>query len=201
MNREEAHQKILQLRKELEEHNFNYYVLAQPKISDYDFDMQLRELEKLEKEFPEFADPNSPTKRVGSDISKAFEQVEHHYTMLSLSNAYSEEELKDFDTRIKKLVDEDFEYVCELKFDGSSISLLYENGKLARAVTRGDGTKGDDVTNNVRTIRSVPLTLRGSSYPESFEIRGEVVMPFSVFEELNKKREEAGEALFANPRN
>ncbi len=201
MNREEAHQKILQLRKELEEHNYNYYVLAQPKISDYDFDMQLRELEKLEKEFPEFADPNSPTKRVGSDISKAFEQVEHRFTMLSLSNAYSEEELKDFDTRIKKLVDEDFEYVCELKFDGSSISLLYENGKLARAVTRGDGTKGDDVTNNVRTIRSVPLTLRGSSYPESFEIRGEVVMPFSVFEELNKKREENGEALFANPRN
>jgi len=201
MNREEAHQKILQLRKELEEHNYNYYVLAQPKISDYDFDMQLRELEKLEKEFPEFADPNSPTKRVGSDISKAFEQVEHHYTMLSLSNAYSEEELKDFDTRIKKLVDEDFEYVCELKFDGSSISLLYENGKLARAVTRGDGTKGDDVTNNVRTIRSVPLTLRGSGYPESFEIRGEIVMPFSVFEELNKQREEAGEALFANPRN
>ena len=201
MNREEAHQKILTLRKELQEHNYNYYVLAQPEISDYDFDMQLRELEKLEKEYPEFDDQNSPTKRVGSDISKAFEQVEHRYTMLSLSNAYSEEELKDFDTRIKKLVDEDFEYVCELKFDGSSISLLYENGKLARAVTRGDGTKGDDVTNNVRTIRSVPLTLRGSSYPESFEIRGEVVMPFSVFEELNKQREEAGEALFANPRN
>ncbi|MFW5756620.1 MAG: NAD-dependent DNA ligase LigA [Tangfeifania sp.] len=201
MNRETAHQKILQLRKELEEHNYNYYVLAQPEISDYDFDMQLRELEKLEKEYPEFDDPNSPTKRVGSDISKAFEQVEHRYTMLSLSNAYSEEELKDFDTRIKKLVDEDFEYVCELKFDGSSISLLYENGKLTRAVTRGDGTKGDDVTNNVRTIRSVPLTLRGNGYPESFEIRGEIVMPFSVFEELNNQREEKGEALFANPRN
>lgn len=201
MNREEAHQKILTLRKELEEHNYKYYVLAQPEISDYDFDIQLRELEKLEKEFPEFDDPNSPTKRVGSDISKEFEQVEHRYTMLSLSNAYSVEELKDFDTRIKKLVDEDFEYVCELKFDGSSISLLYENGKLARAVTRGDGTKGDDVTNNVRTIRSVPLTLRGNGHPESFEIRGEIVMPFSVFEELNKQREEIGEALFSNPRN
>lgn len=201
MNREEAHQKIVQLRKELEDHNYKYYVLAQPEISDFDFDMQLRELEKLEKEFPEFDDPNSPTKRVGSDISKEFEQVEHRYTMLSLSNAYSEEELKDFDTRIKKLVDEDFEYVCELKFDGSSISLLYDNGKLVRAVTRGDGTKGDDVTNNVRTIRSVPLTLRGSNYPEDFEIRGEVVMPFKVFEELNQKREENGEALFANPRN
>jgi DNA ligase (NAD+) len=163
--------------------------------------MQLRELEKLEKEFPEFDDPNSPTKRVGSDISKEFQQLEHRYTMLSLSNAYSEEELKDFDTRIKKLVDEDFEYVCELKFDGSSISLLYESGKLARAVTRGDGTKGDDVTNNVRTIRSVPLTLRGNDYPENFEIRGEVVMPFKIFEELNQKREENGEALFANPRN
>ena len=201
MNREEAHQKIVQLRKELEDHNYKYYVLAQPEISDFDFDMQLRELEKLEKEFPEFDDPNSPTKRVGSDISKEFEQVEHRYTMLSLSNAYSEEELKNFDTRIKKLVDEDFEYVCELKFDGSSISLLYDNGKLVRAVTRGDGTKGDDVTNNVRTIRSVPLTLRGSNYPEDFEIRGEVVMPFKVFEELNQKREENGEALFANPRN
>ncbi|MGM0621338.1 MAG: NAD-dependent DNA ligase LigA [Bacteroidota bacterium] len=201
MNREEAHQKILQLRKELEDHNYKYYVLAQPEISDYDFDMQLRELEKLEKEFPEFDDRNSPTKRVGSDISKEFEQVEHRYTMLSLSNAYSEEELKDFDTRIKKLVDEGFEYVCELKFDGSSISLLYEKGKLVRAVTRGDGTKGDDVTNNVRTIRSVPLTLRGSNYPENFEIRGEVVMPFKVFEELNQKRQENGEALFANPRN
>jgi DNA ligase (NAD+) len=201
MNREEAHQKILKLRKELEEHNYKYYVLAQPEISDYDFDMQLRELEKLEKEFPEFDDSNSPTKRVGSDISKEFEQVEHRYTMLSLSNAYSEEELKDFDTRIKKLVDEDFEYVCELKFDGSSISLLYEKGKLVRAVTRGDGAKGDDVTNNVRTIRSVPLTLRGNNYPENFEIRGEVVMPFKVFEELNKQREDAGEALFANPRN
>jgi DNA ligase (NAD+) len=201
MEREEAYRKITELRKELDDHNYKYYVLAQPEISDYDFDMKLRELEKLETEFPEFADPYSPTKRVGSDISKAFEQVEHRYPMLSLSNAYSEGEIIDFDNRIKKLIGEDFEYVCELKFDGSSISLLYENGKLVRAVTRGDGVKGDDVTSNVRTIRSVPLSLRGSGYPEIFEIRGEILMPFQVFEELNKQREEAGEPLFANPRN
>lgn len=201
MEREEAYRKITGLRKELEDHNYKYYVLAQPEISDYDFDMKLRELEKLETEFPEFADPYSPTQRVGSDISKAFEQVEHRYPMLSLSNAYSEGEIADFDNRIKKLIGEDFEYVCELKFDGSSISLLYEKGKLVRAVTRGDGVKGDDVTSNVRTIRSVPLSLRGEGYPESFEIRGEIVMPFQVFEELNKQREEAGEPQFANPRN
>jgi len=201
MEREEAYRKITDLRKELEDHNYKYYVLAQPEISDFDFDMKLRELEKLEKEFPEFADPYSPTQRVGSDISKAFEQVEHRYPMLSLSNAYSEGEITDFDNRIKKLIGEDFEYVCELKFDGSSISLLYEKGKLVRAVTRGDGVKGDDVTSNVRTIRSVPLSLRGDDYPESFEIRGEIVMPFQVFEEINKQREEAGEPLFANPRN
>jgi len=201
MEREKAYRKIAELRKELEDHNYKYYVLAQPEISDYDFDMKLRELEKLEAEFPEYADPYSPTQRVGSDISKAFEQVEHRYPMLSLSNAYSEGEIRDFDNRIKKLIGEDFEYVCELKFDGSSISLLYENGNLVRAVTRGDGVKGDDVTVNARTIRSIPLTLRGSGYPESFEIRGEIVMPFHVFEELNKQREEAGEPLLANPRN
>lgn len=201
MEREEAYRKINELRKELEDHNYKYYVLAQPEISDYDFDMKLRELERLETEFPEFADPYSPTQRVGSDISKAFEQVEHRYPMLSLSNAYSEGEIADFDNRIRKLIEVDFEYVCELKFDGSSISLLYENGKLVRAVTRGDGVKGDDVTSNVRTIRSIPLVLRGTDYPEVFEIRGEIVLPFQVFEELNKQREEAGEPLFANPRN
>jgi DNA ligase (NAD+) len=201
MKSTEARYKIDQLRKELEDHNYKYYVLTRPEISDFDFDMKLRELEKLEAEFPEFADPYSPTQRVGSDISKAFEQVEHRYPMLSLSNAYSEGEIIDFDNRIKKLIGEDFEYVCELKFDGSSISLLYENGKLVRAVTRGDGVKGDDVTSNVRTIRSIPLVLRGADYPEVFEIRGEIVMPFRVFEELNKQREEAGEPLFANPRN
>ncbi len=201
MEREEAYKEIIRLRKELEEHNYRYYVLAQPAISDFEFDMRLRQLEKLEKEFPEFTDPYSPTQRVGSDISKAFEQVVHRYPMLSLSNAYSEGEIMDFDNRIKKLIGPDFAYVCELKFDGSSISLLYEKGKLVRAVTRGDGVKGDDVTANVRTIRSIPLVLRGNDCPEVFEIRGEILMPFNVFEELNTQRKEAGEPLFANPRN
>jgi DNA ligase (NAD+) len=201
MEREKAYRRIIELHKELEEHNYRYYVLAQPVISDFDFDMKLRELEELEKEFPEYADPYSPTQRVGSDISKAFEQVEHRYPMLSLSNAYSEGEIRDFDNRVRKLAGTDFEYVCELKYDGSSISLFYEKGKLVRAVTRGDGVKGDDVTVNVRTIRSIPLVLRGNDYPEVFEIRGEILMPFKVFEELNNQREEAGEPLFANPRN
>ena len=201
MEREEALQKITALRKELDEHNYRYYVLAQPEISDYDFDMKLKELEKLEAEHPEFADLNSPTQRVGSDISKEFEQVEHRFPMLSLSNAYSEKEIKDFDARIKRIIETDYQYVCELKFDGSSISLTYENGLLMRAVTRGDGTKGDNVTTNVRTIRSVPLILRGDDYPSSFEIRGEVVMPFDVFEKLNEERHQSGEPLWANPRN
>ncbi len=201
MNREEARQRITELSKELEEHNYNYYVLAQPTISDFDFDMKMKELEKLETDFPEFFDPNSPTQRVGSDINKEFEQAEHRYSMLSLANAYSESEVKDFDARIRKIIETDFEYVCELKFDGSSISITYENGKLSRAVTRGDGTRGDIVTDNIRTIRSVPLTLRGNDYPESFEVRGEVLMPFKVFEKLNEEREKAGEPLLANPRN
>ena len=201
MNREEAIIKIKDLRHELDEHNYRYYVLAQPVISDYDFDMKLKELEKLEAEFPEFADPNSPTQRVGSDTSSDFEQVEHKYAMLSLSNAYSEGEIADFDNRIKKIINTDFEYVCELKFDGSSISLTYENGRLIRAVTRGDGLKGDDVTRNVRTIKSIPLQLRGNDFPDEFEIRGEIVMPFSVFNELNAELELAGEQLLANPRN
>ncbi|HKI90403.1 MAG TPA: NAD-dependent DNA ligase LigA, partial [Draconibacterium sp.] len=201
MDKKEAQNSIEKLRKELEEHNYNYYVLAQPVISDFDFDMKMKELEKLEADFPEFADANSPTQRVGSDINKEFEQAEHRYSMLSLSNAYSESEIKDFDTRIRKIIETDFEYVCELKFDGSSISLTYENGKLVRAVTRGDGTRGDIVTDNVRTIRSVPLTLRGNDYPENFEIRGEVLMPFKVFDKLNEEREKAGEPLLANPRN
>ncbi|MFW6277437.1 MAG: NAD-dependent DNA ligase LigA, partial [Prolixibacteraceae bacterium] len=201
MQREEALEKITALRKELDEHNYRYYVLNEPVISDYEFDMKLKELEKLEAEFPEFADPNSPTQRVGSDINREFEQVEHRYPMLSLANAYSEQELRDFDARVKRLLETDFEYACELKFDGSSISLTYEAGLLMRAVTRGDGTKGDDVTANVRTIRSVPLTLRGNDYPKEFEIRGEVVMPFDVFEKLNAAREKSGEPLWANPRN
>ncbi len=201
MNSEEAFQKITSLRTELEEHNYRYYVRAQPVISDYEFDMKLKELEKLEADFPEFFDPNSPTQRVGADISSDFEQVGHKYAMLSLSNAYSEEEIVDFDNRIKKIVNTGFEYVCELKFDGSSISLTYVNGRLERAVTRGDGVRGDDVTNNVRTIKSIPLKLRGNDFPSEFEIRGEIVMPFYVFEELNAELERAGEPLLANPRN
>lgn len=193
--------RIEELTNQLNGHNYNYYVLNQPTISDYEFDMMLKELEQLEKDFPEFADPNSPTQRVGNDINNDFEQVEHKYTMLSLSNAYSEEEIADFDARIKKNINTDFEYVCELKFDGSSISLTYENGRLVRAVTRGDGVKGDDVTRNVRTIKSIPLQLRGNDFPAQFEIRGEIVMPFAAFNELNAELELAGEQLLANPRN
>ncbi len=200
MNREQELLKIKQLQTELAEHNYKYYVLAQPEISDFDFDIKLKELEYLEKKYG-INDPNSPTQRVGSDISSDFEQVEHKYAMLSLSNAYSEDEICDFDTRIKKIIETDFEYVCELKFDGSSISLTYENGRLVRAVTRGDGEKGDDVTRNVRTIRSIPLQLRGNGFPDEFEIRGEIVMPFKVFDELNAELEKAGEPLLANPRN
>ncbi len=192
---------IKNLRAELHDHNYRYYVLSQPVISDYDFDMKMKELEKLEAAYPEFDDPNSPTKRVGSDISKEFEQVVHERPMLSLSNAYSEEELVDFDTRIKKIIGDEYEYVCELKFDGTSISLTYENGTLSKAVTRGDGTKGDDVITNVRTIRTIPLKLRNSGYPDKFDIRGEILLPFNVFEEINKEREENGELPFANPRN
>lgn len=194
-------EQIEKLRKELEEHNYNYYVLSSPTISDYDFDMKLKALEKLEQEHPEFQDPNSPTQRVGSDINQEFSQVKHRYPMLSLGNSYSKEELQEFDARIRKLITEPFEYVCELKFDGASISLVYEQGQLVRAITRGDGEKGDNVTSNARTIRSIPLHLKGSDYPASFEVRGEVLLPFQVFTELNKAREEAGEQLYANPRN
>ncbi len=201
MDRQKAQARIQELTHQLNEHNYNYYVLNQPTISDFEFDMLLKELEQLEKDFPEFAGVNSPTQRVGSDLSKDFEQVPHKYPMLSLANAYSEGEVADFDNRIRKVIETDFEYVCELKFDGSSISLIYENGELVRAVTRGDGEKGDDVTANVRTIRSIPLKLRGNDYPASFEIRGEVLMPFKVFNDLNKELEEAGEQLLANPRN
>ena len=200
MNRNEALQKIADLQAELEEHNYKYYVLAQPEISDYDFDMKLKELEKLEQEYG-VDDPNSPTKRVGSDLSSDFEQVEHKYMMLSLSNAYSEDEIREFDARVKKIIGTDCEYVCELKYDGTSISLTYEDGVLVRAVTRGDGVKGDDVTANARTIRSIPLKLRGKDYPKNFEIRGEILMPFAVFNRLNAELEERGEALLANPRN
>lgn len=201
MDKTLAKQRIETLRNELNEHNYRYYVLSAPIISDYDFDLKMRELEELEKAFPEFYDATSPTQRVGSDRNLEFVQVKHRYPMLSLTNAYSFGELRDFDQRIRKELEADFEYVCELKFDGTSISLTYEKGILVQAVTRGDGETGDDVTANVKTIASVPLKLRGKHYPESFEIRGEIVMPFKVFDELNQQREENGEPLFANPRN
>ncbi len=193
--------RIEALRTELHKHNYNYYVLSQPVISDYDFDQKLRELQDLENAHPEFFDPNSPTQRVGSDVSKEFSQVKHKYPMLSLGNTYSKGEVQDFLLRAQKFINEDIEIVCELKFDGTSISLTYKDGKLVQAVTRGDGEKGDDVTANVRTIRSIPLTLPAGDYPEEFEIRGEILMPWSVFEQLNKEREEQEEPLFANPRN
>ena len=191
---------IESLRRELEQHNYNYYVLSAPTISDMDFDVKLKILQELEEAHPEFFDSNSPTQRVGSDIAAGFKQVAHVYPMLSLGNTYSEGEVQDFYDRVRKGLNEDFELVCELKYDGTSISLTYENGLLVRAVTRGDGDKGDDVTNNVKTIRSIPLRLHGD-YPASFEIRGEILMPWSVFDELNKEREEQEEQLFANPRN
>ena len=193
-------EKIDQLRAELHQHNYNYYVLNAPTISDKEFDDMMRQLQDLEKEHPEYMDANSPTMRVGSDINKDFAQVYHKYPMLSLGNTYSEDEVADFYERVKKVLNEDFEICCELKYDGTSISLTYEEGKLIRAVTRGDGEKGDDVTDNVKTIRSIPLVLHGD-YPPSFEIRGEILMPWSVFEELNREREAREEPLFANPRN
>jgi len=200
MNRNEAAKRILYLREELEKHNHTYYVLNNPTIDDFTFDQMLAELIGLETEFPEFFDASSPTQRVGSDLNQEFKQVTHKYQMVSLSNTYSEEEMQEFDLRVRKLTDENFEYVCELKFDGVSISLTYEKGVLVRAVTRGDGEKGDDVTANVKTIKSIPLRLKGD-YPAEFEIRGEILLPFSVFEMLNREREEIGEQPFANPRN
>ncbi len=192
---------ILSLREEIDQHNYDYYVLSSPKISDFDFDSKLKELQSLEEKYPEYFDPNSPTQRVGSDINKNFEQVEHQYPMLSLANTYSESEVTDFYNRIQKALNEPFEIVCELKYDGTSISLIYENGILQQAITRGDGTKGDNVTANAKTIRSIPLKLQGDNYPQKFEIRGEILMPWSVFDQLNKEREEQEEPLFANPRN
>lgn len=194
-------QQVDALREELNKHNYDYYVLSAPTISDFEFDKKLKELADLETRYPEFFDPNSPTQRVGSDINKSFRQVPHKYPMLSLGNTYTEDEVTDFYNRVKKGLNDDFEIVCELKYDGTSISLTYVNGELTQAVTRGDGVQGDDVTANVRTIRSIPLRLRGSDYPAEFEIRGEILMPWSVFEALNKERAEQEEMLFANPRN
>ena len=196
-----AKEKIEELRAELHRHNYNYYVLNTPEISDKEFDDKMRELQDLEQEHPEYKDDNSPTMRVGSDLNKNFTQVAHKYPMLSLGNTYSETEVADFYERVKKALNDDFEICCEMKYDGTSISLTYEDGKLIRAVTRGDGEKGDDVTDNVKTIRSIPLVLHGDNYPQSFEIRGEILMPWDVFEELNREREAREEPLFANPRN
>ncbi|MDR0893521.1 MAG: NAD-dependent DNA ligase LigA [Mediterranea sp.] len=198
----EIKERIEALRAELHRHNYNYYVKNAPEISDKEFDDKMRELQDLEQAHPEFYDENSPTMRVGSDLNKNFKQVAHQYPMLSLGNTYSEAEVADWYERTRRALNEEFEVCCEMKFDGTSISLTYEDGKLVRAVTRGDGEKGDDVTDNVKTIRSIPLVLpSGRDYPPSFEIRGEILMPWTVFEELNREKEAREEPLFANPRN
>lgn len=194
-------EEIAHLRDELNKHNYNYYVLNSPTISDFEFDSKMHELQRLETAHPEFFDPNSPTQRVGSDLNDAFVQVEHRYPMLSLANTYSETDVAEWYERVRKSLNEPFEVVCELKYDGTSISLIYNDGALVQAVTRGDGVRGDDVTANVRTIRSIPLRLHGTDYPKEFEIRGEILMPWAVFERLNAEREAQEEPLFANPRN
>lgn len=196
-------EEILQLRKELEQHNYNYYVLNQPTITDYEFDQMMHHLQDLEEQHPEMADPNSPTQRVGSDLNQQFKSVAHKYPMLSLSNTYNANEVREFYERVRSgLEGEDFDICCEMKYDGLSISLTYVDGELVQAVTRGDGVRGDDVTANVRTIKSIPLRLReGSGYPHEFEIRGEILMPWTSFEALNAEREANEEQLFANPRN
>lgn len=200
MNKEEAKTRIAELSSLIENHNYNYYILANPVISDYDFDMLMNELIALEQQHPDLVLPDSPTQRVGGDITKEFQTVKHRYPMLSLSNSYNIDEVKDFITRIKKTIEEDVEFVCELKFDGISISLTYENGLFVKAVTRGDGTQGDDVTTNVKTIRTIPLRLKGE-YPNFFEMRGEIIMPHKSFNTINAEREEVGLPPFANPRN
>ncbi|MDR1755605.1 MAG: NAD-dependent DNA ligase LigA [Culturomica sp.] len=196
---ENGEERIKQLRTSLEHHNRKYYIDNAPEITDEEFDRLMKELERLEADFPGLYDPNSPTQRVGQDINREFTQVAHRYPMLSLSNTYSEAELREFDLRVRKTAGE-VQYVCELKYDGTSISLTYRDGALVQAVTRGDGVRGDDVTENVRTIRTIPLRLHGD-YPAEFEIRGEILMPFAVFDRLNREKEAAGEPLFANPRN
>lgn len=196
-------EQIEQLRKDLDQHNYNYYVLNQPTISDYEFDQLMYQLQDLETFYPQYADPNSPTQRVGSDLNQAFKSVPHKYPMLSLANTYNEQEVREFYDRVKSgLEGEDFEICAEMKYDGLSISLTYVDGVLTQAVTRGDGVRGDDVTANVRTIKSIPLKLReGSGYPHEFEIRGEILLPWTSFEKLNEERAKAEEPLFANPRN
>ncbi|MCW9038615.1 NAD-dependent DNA ligase LigA, partial [Altibacter sp.] len=193
-------QQIIQLRNELREHNYNYYVLDNPTISDFEFDQKLKTLQHLEAEHPEYHDPNSPTLRVGGEVTKNFETVAHTYRMYSLDNSYSKEDLQDWEKRILKQIDDAVTYTCELKYDGASMSLTYKDGKLQRAVTRGDGFQGDDVTTNVKTIKSVPLQLKGG-YPPFFEIRGEIVLPFAGFERMNAERIAIGEEPYRNPRN
>ncbi|MEL1240689.1 NAD-dependent DNA ligase LigA [Flavobacterium flavipallidum] len=193
---------IQKLRDELNLHNYNYYVLDNPTISDYEFDIKLKELQNLENNHPEYFDANSPTQRVGGTITKNFQTVAHTYRMYSLDNSYSKEDLLDWETRIQKVLgDVSLEYTCELKYDGASISITYENGKLVRAVTRGDGFQGDDVTNNIKTIKSIPLQLKGNGFPERFDIRGEIILPFAGFEKMNQELIEIGETPYSNPRN
>jgi DNA ligase (NAD+) len=195
-----AKEKIIKLRDELRQHNYNYYVLDEPTISDYEFDIKLKELQKLESDYPEFFDPNSPTQRVGGAVTKDFKTVPHNYRMYSLDNSYSKQDLLDWEKRLVKMVDGEIEFSCELKYDGASMSITYENGQLVRAVTRGDGVQGDDVTANVKTIRSVPLQLKGD-YPPKFDIRGEIVLPIEGFKKMNEERLENGEEPYRNPRN
>lgn len=201
MSPSEAKKQIDQLSAELKQHTYNYYVLAMPTVSDFEFDKKLEQLAALEKQFPELLDPDSPTQKVGGFITKEFTTVRHRWPMLSLGNTYNAQELLDFDQRIRKAIGDNFEYVCELKFDGLSMSLTYEQGKLVRAVTRGDGTQGDDVTTNVCTIHTIPKRLHGDGYPDEFEIRGEVFMHLKAFERLNQERVDNGEQPYANPRN
>lgn len=200
MDIENVRNRIAKLTEELHQHNYNYYQKDAPVISDYDFDMLLKELQRLEEEYPEFASENSPTKRVGGEVTKNFETIKHKYPMLSLSNSYSREELVEFDARVQKLLGKRVEYTCELKYDGVAIAISYKNGQIQRALTRGDGVQGDDITTNVKTIRSIPLQLKGD-YPDEFEIRGEIFYPLSVFTSINEARLEEGEAILANPRN
>jgi DNA ligase (NAD+) len=201
MDKQEAKKRIEFLTKELEEHNYRYYVLAQPTISDYEFDKMMEELVKLENEYPEFRKPNSPSQRVGGTITKEFPTAKHEYAFLSLSNSYSKEEIKDFDERVRKAVTGPVEYVCELKYDGVALGIKYENGQMVQAVTRGDGEQGDDITANAKTIRSIPLKLKGDDFPKKFEARGEVFMTRKMFNAINNERAEANETLLANPRN
>jgi len=201
MDKKEAEKEIKKLSEIIEEHNYNYYALSRPAISDFEFDKLLERLIKLEKEFPDLIKPNSPSQRVGGFVTKEFQQIKHKYPMLSLANTYSEEELNDFDERVRKVAGDNLEYVCELKYDGVAISLIYKNGTLYQAITRGDGTQGDDITVNARTIKSIPLKLHGHGYPDEFEMRGEVYLPLKIFEKINKEREDAGDEPFANPRN